>query len=56
MGTQIQINSFSSLLLTTWNNKSIFLFFLKWGDGSIKWGSEEWKILKELQPFISVSA
>ncbi|CAB4414430.1 unnamed protein product [Rhizophagus irregularis] len=27
-----------------------------WGDGSIKWGSEEWKILRELQPIISRSS
>ncbi|CAG8733363.1 8890_t:CDS:2, partial [Ambispora leptoticha] len=26
-----------------------------WRDGSIKWGSEEWKIVRELQSFISVS-
>ncbi|CAG8746711.1 5696_t:CDS:2, partial [Funneliformis caledonium] len=27
-----------------------------WGEGSIRWGSEEWKILRELQPFISRSS
>ncbi|CAG8544175.1 9901_t:CDS:2 [Ambispora leptoticha] len=27
-----------------------------WGDGSIKWGSEEWKIVQELQSFISRSS
>jgi nicotinamidase-related amidase len=26
-----------------------------WGEDSIKWGSEEWKILKELQPLVSRS-
>jgi len=26
-----------------------------WGDKMIKWGSEEWKIMKELQPFVSRS-
>ncbi|RIA90960.1 Isochorismatase-like protein [Glomus cerebriforme] len=26
-----------------------------WGDRNIKWGSEEWKILRELQPFVSRS-
>ncbi|CAB5385097.1 unnamed protein product [Rhizophagus irregularis] len=31
------------------------MFEVLWDDGLIKWGSDEWQILKEMQPFVSRS-